>query len=68
MLSKVGMVMATNGSKGDRRLEAWILPICGDSQAFCVSEYVITTPLYPMIGTIILVPRVSYIVFVCLCL
>ena len=37
MLSKVGMLLVTNASTGGR-LEAWLVPICGDSQAICASE------------------------------
>jgi hypothetical protein len=37
MLSKVGMLLVTNASTGGR-LEAWLVPTCGDSQAICASE------------------------------
>ena len=37
MLSKVGMLLVTNAATGGR-LEAWLVPICGDSQAVCASE------------------------------
>lgn len=37
MLSKAGLLQVTNTSTGGR-LEAWIVPICGDSQAVCASE------------------------------
>ncbi|KAG7373353.1 hypothetical protein IV203_034077 [Nitzschia inconspicua] len=37
MLSQVGMLLVTNGANGGR-LEAWLVPICGDSQAICASE------------------------------
>jgi hypothetical protein len=37
MLSQVGMLLVTNGANGGR-LEAWLVPICGDSQAVCASE------------------------------
>jgi hypothetical protein len=37
MLSQVGMLLVTNGATGGR-LESWLVPICGDSQAVCASE------------------------------
>lgn len=37
MLSRVGMLLVTNAATGGR-LESWLLPICGDSQAICASE------------------------------
>jgi hypothetical protein len=37
MLSKVGMLLVTNAATGGR-LEAWMVPICGDSEGVCASE------------------------------
>jgi len=37
MLSKVGMLLVTNTATGGF-LEAWIVPICGDSQALCAHD------------------------------
>jgi hypothetical protein len=37
MLSQVGLLLVTNGANGGR-LESWLVPICGDSQAICASE------------------------------
>jgi hypothetical protein len=39
MLSKVGLLLVTDSvdAVGGGNLEAWLVPICGDSQAICVS-------------------------------
>ncbi len=37
IISRVGMILVTNSAAGGR-LEAWVVPICGDSQAVCASE------------------------------
>lgn len=43
IISKVGMLLVTsnNTDKEVGALEAWVVPICGDSQAICASEYVV---------------------------
>ena len=40
MLSKVGLLLATDSvdAVGGGNLEAWLVPICGDSQAICASS------------------------------
>lgn len=38
MLSKVGMLLVTNNAGDSGCLEAWLVPICGDSQVICASE------------------------------
>ena len=40
MLSKVGLLLATGSVEtvGGGSLEAWLVPICGDSQAICASQ------------------------------
>eukprot|EP00934_Nitzschia_sp_Nitz4_P009070 Nitzschia sp. Nitz4//scaffold258_size27474//3690//11194//NITZ4_008184-RA/size27474-augustus-gene-0.31-mRNA-1//1//CDS//3329544482//9060//frame0 len=40
MLSKVGLLMVSNTNAGGQ-LEAWLVPICGDSQAVCASDGVL---------------------------
>lgn len=37
LLSKVSLLLVTNAATGGK-LEGWLVPICGDSQAICASE------------------------------
>ena len=39
MLSKVGLVLVTDSTDmvGGGSLEAWLVPVCGDSQVVCAS-------------------------------